>query len=113
MSETDTTTVTRVYLVTLMPDRHSVYDPFFVTLSYPAAEAARLDPTSSRATSLAFRAAIEVERATHHTPPYRHLLCHSSRFVTEWASNAPTRQRGPLRHSSRETSSTRGRVPVG
>lgn len=115
MSETNSR-VTRVYLVTLMPDPHNTYEPFFVTLSYPADEAARLDARSSRATSQAFRAAIEIERATHQTPPNRHLLCHSSRFVTEWASAAPLQQHEPRpHHSTRETnrthsSSTEGRV---
>lgn len=89
MRNLDNARVTRVYLVTLMPDPRTTYEPFFVVLSYPASEAARLDPRSSRATSEAFRAAVEIERAKHSTPAHRRLLCHSSRFVKEWRSSAP------------------------
>lgn len=86
--------VTRVYRVTLMPDRHTRYDPFLVRVSLSAVDADRLDPTSSRATSAAFRRAIDVERSTHHTPTERRFLCGASEFVSEWSTPAP-RERAP------------------
>lgn len=115
MSATDTSRVTRVYLVTLMPDPHTSYEPFFVTLSYAARDAARLDARSSRATSQAFRAAIEVERKTHHTPTHRRLFCGSSTFVTEWTSATATGEHAPRPQTSRRltTSRTRGSYESG
>lgn len=110
MSAMHTSRVNRVYLVTLMPDPHTSYEPFFVTLSYAAREAARLDARSSRATSQAFRAAIEVECHAHHTPTHRRFFCGSSTFVTEWTSTASPPREHPLRRrrSSRHmTSRTR------
>ena len=104
--------VTRVYLVTLMPDPRTTYEPFFVVLSYPASEAARLDPRSSRATSQAFRAAVEIERTKHRTPAHRHLLCHSSRFVNEWRSSAPAVGRGGGSRPTAPTPTSLGR-PMG
>lgn len=103
MSTTDTRRVTRVYLVTLMPDPRTSYDPFFVTLTYSAQRAARLDPRSSAATSQAFRAAVDVERRSRHTPPNRRFFClpGGSEFVTEWTSETPAPSRPEPLHATR------------
>ena len=75
--------VTRTYLVTLMPDPNTAYDPFFVTLTYSPVRAAQLDPRSSLATSQAFRAAIDIERNSNRTPATRRFVCGGSEFVCE------------------------------
>ena len=56
------------YEVTLKPDADTAYEPVTVTLSYTAAQADALHPTSSKALNEAFRRAVKVERRTQQTP---------------------------------------------
>lgn len=102
--------VTRTYLVTLMPDPHTAYDPFFVVLNYCPWRAAALDPTSSVATSQAFRAAIDVERRSRNTPWHRRFFCGGVEFVAESSatstSTVPARRRP--RHVTRRRSDRAG-----
>lgn len=101
MSTKNPILVTRVYRVTLMPDPHTSYEPIFVALTYSGRHSGGLPPRSSRATSQAFRAAVEIERSAHHTPAHRRFLCGGSEFVAEWThSDWPEGQVARVRHNA-------------